>query len=653
MKKKYTKYIFWFLLALFALIIMLWVLRNPLMRGYANLKINRIEEKYDLHISYQKLHFTGFSTLTMRGLFVVPNHCDTLLRAENISVALSPLKLLFLQPQVTEINANNILISLVKNGGISNYDCFFKNKKLDTDNQTTHAYATRMKRILDALFTMLPSSASLKNFAVSYKNNNGDKLLIELPLMNIRDHRFRTVVRTTENGSLSDCICEGVVENAKRHVEAQLIAHQGTKISIPFIGYRWNAMVQFDTLSFSVDAPHGSSSLQQMNGQTSVCGLTLHHERISPDTVQLDNGIFHWNINVGPDYAELDSTTNVRFNRFTCNPYLKIQRRDTTWHVRAAVDKRNFLADDLFSSLPKGLFYNLEGIQTEGFLTWHFLLDVDFGKLDNLTFESTLTSKNFYIRKMGNTNLSKMNEPFQYTAYEQGAPVRTFEIGPANPSFRTTDQISRFLPLSILMSEDAGFFHHAGFLHDALRESLIKDLKVRRFARGGSTLSMQLVKNVFLSRNKTIARKLEEILITWLIENNHLTSKDRMFEVYMNIVEWGPLIYGASEASHFYFDKEPSQLTLSECIFLAGIIPKPKHVRSCFDESEHLKSYFKSFYNIVSRRLVSRELVMPEDTIGCSPDAVVITGPAASYLRRDTIPVEAPIIEILPEQILQ
>ena len=363
MKKKYTKYIFWFLLALFALIIMLWVLRNPLMRGYANLKINRIEEKYDLHISYQKLHFTGFSTLTMSGLFVVPNHCDTLLRAENISVALSPLKLLFLQPQVTEINANNILISLVKDGGISNYDCFFKNKKQDTDNQTTHAYATRMKRILDALFTMLPSSASLKNFAVSYKNNNGDKLLIELPLMNIRDHRFRTVVRTTENGSLSDCICEGVVENANRHVEAQLIAYQGTKISIPFIGYRWNAMVQFDTLSFSVDAPHGSSSLQQMNGQASVCGLTLHHERISPDTVQLDNGIFHWNVNVGPDYAELDSTTNVRFNRFTCNPYLKIQRRDTTWRVRAAVDKRNFLADDLFSSLPKGLFYNLEGIQ--------------------------------------------------------------------------------------------------------------------------------------------------------------------------------------------------------------------------------------------------------------------------------------------------
>ena len=70
-----------------------------------------------------------------------------------------------------------------------------------------------------------------------------------------------------------------------------------------------------------------------------------------------------------------------------------------------------------------------------------------------------------------------------------------------------------------MQSEDAGFFYHNGFIPSAIRESLIQDIKERRFARGGSTLSMQLVKNVFLSRNKTIARKLEEMLIVWLIES--------------------------------------------------------------------------------------------------------------------------------------
>ena len=141
--------------------------------------------------------------------------------------------------------------------------------------------------------------------------------------------------------------------------------------------------------------------------------------------------------------------------------------------------------------------------------------------------------------------------------------LRSFEIGPANPSFRPFNAVSRYLPLAIMQSEDAGFFYHNGFIPSAIRESLIQDIKERRFARGGSTLSMQLVKNVFLSRNKTIARKLEEMLIVWLIESDHLTSKERMFQVYLNIAEWGPMIYGAAEASRYYFAKEPSQLNLA------------------------------------------------------------------------------------------
>ena len=82
-----------------------------------------------------------------------------------------------------------------------------------------------------------------------------------------------------------------------------------------------------------------------------------------------------------------------------------------------------------------------------------------------------------------------------------------------------------------------------------MREALIHDLEVRKFARGGSTISMQLVKNVFLNRNKNIARKLEEALIVWLIETEHLTPKARMYEVYLNIAEWG-LWFTASTKRH-------------------------------------------------------------------------------------------------------
>lgn len=146
-----------------------------------------------------------------------------------------------------------------------------------------------------------------------------------------------------------------------------------------------------------------------------------------------------------------------------------------------------------------------------------------------------------------------MSGEFIYTAYENGVPVRTFPIGPSCKHFTPLDSISPILRMSVMQSEDGAFFYHRGFLPDALREALIYDLQVKRFARGGSTITMQLVKNVFLNRNKNFARKLEEALIVWLIENERLTSKERMYEVYLNIVEWGPLVYGI----HLLFQETP------------------------------------------------------------------------------------------------
>ena len=105
-----------------------------------------------------------------------------------------------------------------------------------------------------------------------------------------------------------------------------------------------------------------------------MSGLTIHQERISPDTVLLDKGSIHFRTNIGKNYIELDSVSDIRFNHLDFHPYLKIVK-DTSWQITASVNKRNFPADQLFSSLPKGLFYNLEGLRTEGTLSYHFRLD--------------------------------------------------------------------------------------------------------------------------------------------------------------------------------------------------------------------------------------------------------------------------------------
>src|SRR5690606_11361211 len=113
-----------------------------------------------------------------------------------------------------------------------------------------------------------------------------------------------------------------------------------------------------------------------------------------------------------------------------------------------------------------------------------------------------------------------------------------------NPFYTPITQVSDYLKNSIMTAEDYGFYRHKGFHEEAFRLAIITNIKEKRFARGGSTITMQLVKNVFLSRNKTVSRKAEEALIVWLIENQKLVSKYRMFEVYLNIIEWGPYIYG-------------------------------------------------------------------------------------------------------------
>jgi membrane peptidoglycan carboxypeptidase len=187
--------------------------------------------------------------------------------------------------------------------------------------------------------------------------------------------------------------------------------------------------------------------------------------------------------------------------------------------------------------------------------------------------------------------------------------VRSFLVGPENLNFVSLGNISSYLQNCVLSSEDPSFFDHSGFVEESFKQSIATNFKKGRFVRGGSTISMQLVKNVFLSRNKTIARKLEEALIVWLIERNRLVSKERMFEVYLNIIEWGPNIYGIGEASNYYFEKSPSSLSLQESVFLSSIIPHPKYYKSAFDSTGSFSTSMRNYYKVIANRLVIREKI--------------------------------------------
>jgi monofunctional glycosyltransferase len=133
--------------------------------------------------------------------------------------------------------------------------------------------------------------------------------------------------------------------------------------------------------------------------------------------------------------------------------------------------------------------------------------------------------------------------------------------------------ISPYLLWAVVASEDANFWGHEGVDYDALREAAKKDWKKRRFAMGGSTIPMQLAKNLYLSPGKNPLRKIREYFIA--LELDRVLSKARILELYLNVAEWGPGVWGAQAASQYCFGKAASALTPSEACLLAAMLPNP------------------------------------------------------------------------------
>jgi hypothetical protein len=156
-----------------------------------------------------------------------------------------------------------------------------------------------------------------------------------------------------------------------------------------------------------------------------------------------------------------------------------------------------------------------------------------------------------------------------------------FMIGPENPDFVPYDQISPNLIASIMTTEDNGFFKHRGWVTSEFRAALKRNLQRGGFRGGASSITMQMVKNVLLSQEKTLSRKLQELFLVWYLE--HEIPKERILELYFNAIEFGPRIYGIGRAARHYFGKPASELTPLEGAFFSSILPSPKrrYVQFC------------------------------------------------------------------------
>jgi len=228
---------------------------------------------------------------------------------------------------------------------------------------------------------------------------------------------------------------------------------------------------------------------------------------------------------------------------------------------------------DVLESLPQDFIPTIHGAKTEGAID----ADVTFAmnRLDkrSITFDPIVHIRDFRIVSSPKTDFTRLKGPFLHRVRKNGKVIKEFWVGPSNPDFVPYKKIGLYAVRAILTCEDGRFFSHRGFQLEHIRRSMEQNIREGRFVRGASTISMQTAKNLFLSNEKNLSRKFEEMLLTYALE--HELSKERILEIYANIIEWGPGIYGIGAASRHYFDKKPDELAPPEAAYLASIIANP------------------------------------------------------------------------------
>jgi monofunctional biosynthetic peptidoglycan transglycosylase len=136
-------------------------------------------------------------------------------------------------------------------------------------------------------------------------------------------------------------------------------------------------------------------------------------------------------------------------------------------------------------------------------------------------------------------------------------------------------RIARSLKRAIVVAEDAHFVEHEGFDWEGIQRAMQKNRRKGRVVAGGSTISQQLSKNLFLSTRRSYLRKAQEAAITVMVET--LLSKERILELYLNVIEWGDGVFGAEAAAHRYFGVPASALSASQAALLAAMVPNPRY----------------------------------------------------------------------------
>lgn len=219
---------------------------------------------------------------------------------------------------------------------------------------------------------------------------------------------------------------------------------------------------------------------------------------------------------------------------------------------------------EIAARMPLGLAEPLNGFEFTG----SFDLRVSLGKDPGVRLKASCRAK------CSAPKLRELRGKFTYRPYDASWKRVERVSGPGSRDWVPLPLVAPAMPTAAIAMEDPGFPAHRGWISQALHNSLLMNIAAGTFKRGGSTITMQVAKNLWLSRDKTLGRKMQEILLASALES--CLSKDQILELYLNIIEYGPNLYGIGPATEKWFGVTPMELTPRQAFWLASILPKPR-----------------------------------------------------------------------------
>lgn len=330
--------------------------------------------------------------------------------------------------------------------------------------------------------------------------------------------------------------------------------------------------------------------------------LTIFHKRLATHPFTVRHLRFEGEGLLDPREKTLElSLPKLQLGGVYFRVALDVARYDGLPMVKLRVDMPEQSCAALLRSVPERFAPHLQAARLTGSVWFKLEFDVDLmdvRKSIKLKLDGDLDRCDAVTLGPGYDVTALNSDDYVHRVVVHGEDLG-IDVGPGTLGYMPMRYIPKVVQAAAYGTEDLAFFKHNGFRIGLIRRAMILFLERGYYAYGGSTISQQLVKNLFLTRTKTLSRKFEEAVIVWKMEKE--VSKDRIFELYLNCIEYGPKIWGITKAAKIYFGKPPSRLHGMEAAFIMGLKPDPGYGYLQFRRGKLNKHWRTNLERVIKR----------------------------------------------------